>query len=522
MRSPGTELTRTFRAANLTAVATPSAMTISAPGPRCIVIALLLAGALGGCANTGGLRSTATPIEPANLHAERSLAGVKLDPAAWPRDDWWKAIGDPQLDRLVDEAVADNPDMALADARVRAALAVAGAADATRKPTLNGGASVAGARAPPLLAPIAPGDFGVIRYGYLSFKWDLDLWGGKRAAWQAAVGEAHAAEVDARAARLTLSASIVQAYFALAGAHKQRDLAQEELQRARDFLDLTSKRVSSGIDSKFTLARITGETASARANLEAADNAVRSDGLVLAALLGAGPDRALDIQRPVLPAIPTLALPSDLPADLLGRRPDVVAARWRVEAAGKDIQAAKAKFLPNISISSLAGLIAPSSRNLFSMTNRFYTIAPALSLPIFEGGALRANYAGKNAARDIAVAQYNQTLIHAINQVATQVDDLRSLGVQVADAETASASAADAYKLAMQRYRAGVGNFLEALSVRQELIVTEQRLAVLQTRRSNAWAMLNEALGGGFQPVGAAPAIATAGHDPGTGTKANR
>jgi NodT family efflux transporter outer membrane factor (OMF) lipoprotein len=231
---------------------------------------------------------------------------------------------------------------------------------------------------------------------------------------------------------------------------------------------------------------------------------------MLAALLGAGPDRALAIERPALPAVPALALPSDLPADLLGRRPDVVAARWRVEAAGKDIKVAKTKFLPNIGISSLAGLLAPSSMDLFTLQNRFYTISPALSLPIFEGGALRANLAGKDAARDIAVAQYNQTLVHAINQVAGQVDDLQSLSAQVQDAENARASADDAYALAMKRYRAGVGNYLEALSVRQELIAAEQQLAGLQTRRVGAWATLNEALGGGFQPAADAPSLATA------------
>jgi outer membrane protein TolC len=148
--------------------------------------------------------------------------------------------------------------------------------------------------------------------------------------------------------------------------------------------------------------------------------------------------------------------------------------------------------------------------NLFSLQNRFYTISPALSLPIFEGGALRATLAGKDAARDIAVAQYNQTLVHAINQVAGQVDDLQSLSVQVQDAEDARASADDAYALAMKRYRAGVGNYLEALSVRQELIAAEQQLASLQTRRVGAWATLNEALGGGFQPAADAPSLATA------------
>ena len=469
-----------------------------------------MAAALAGCASTGGLHPAATATDPSALQAQRSLAGVKVDAAAWPQQEWWKALGDAQLDKLVDEALADSPDLTLVDARVRAALAAAGAADAARKPTLNGGASAAGARVPPILPPLASGHFGVIRYGYLSFKWDLDLWGGKRAAWQAAVGNARAAEVDAQAARLKLSADVVQAYFALAGAYAQRDLANEELQRANDFLKLTQKRVASGIDSKFSLARIEAESASDRAHLEAADNAVHAAGLVLAALLGAGPDRALSIGRPALPGIPVLTLPSDLPADLLGRRPDVVAARWRVEAAGQDIKAAKTKFLPNVSISSLAGLLAPSSMNLFSLRNRFYTISPALSLPIFEGGALRANLAGKDAARDIAVAQYNQTLVHAINQVAGQVDDLQSLSAQVQDAENARASADQAYALAMQRYRAGVGNYLEALSVRQELIAAEQQLASLQTRRVGAWATLNETLGGGFKPAADAPSLAAA------------
>src|SRR5579875_2084780 len=115
---------------------------------------LLSAALLGGCASTGGLHPTATPVQPGSLHAQRTLAGVTQDASAWPQ----------------------------VDARVAAALAAAGAADAARKPTLNGGASAAGARVPPLLPPLASGHFGVIRYGFLSFKWDLDLWGGKRAA----------------------------------------------------------------------------------------------------------------------------------------------------------------------------------------------------------------------------------------------------------------------------------------------------------------------------------------------------
>ncbi|MGH8279605.1 MAG: efflux transporter outer membrane subunit [Gammaproteobacteria bacterium] len=463
-----------------------------------------------GCASTGGLQSTAKPMPVASLKAQKSLAGLRLEAGVWPKSEWWKPLHNAELDQLVATALGNNPDMALVEARVQAALAAAGAADAVRRPTLNAGASIAGARFPPILPPIANGAFGTIRYGYLSFKWDLDLWGGKRAAWEAAVGTARAAEVDADAARLRLSADVVQAYFNLAAACAQRDLARQELQRAQDFQTLTRKRVTSGIESRFSLVRIESETAGDRVRLEAARNSVHASGLVLAAVLGEGPDAALAIPEPKLAAVPLLALPSTLPAELLGRRPDVVAARWQVEAASKGIQSAKTRFLPNISVSALVGLFAPSSIDLFSLGSRFYDVAPALSLPIFDGGALRANLAGKDAARDIAVAHYNQTLVHAINQVALQADDLRSLGLQVQAARSARVSAAEAYRLSMQRFRAGIGSFLEALTVRQQLIEAEQQLTELELARNNAWALLNEALGGGFEPSADAPSLAAA------------
>jgi NodT family efflux transporter outer membrane factor (OMF) lipoprotein len=479
---------------------------------RRALLALLGAALLSGCASTGGLHPVAAPITASSLRSQRTLSGVKLSPAAWPKPDWWKSIDDPQLDKLVAEALADNPDMTLVHARVRAALAAAGASDAKRKPTLDGGASVSGARVPPLLPPIANGHFGTIRYGYLSFKWNLDLWGGKRAAWQAAVGNARAAEVDAQSARLKLSADVVQAYFNLAGAYVFRHLARAELQRAENFQKLTRQLVTHGIANRLSLDQIEGETAADRAKLKDADNAVTTSGFMLAALLGKGPDRALSIERPRLPALAALTLPTGLSANLLGRRPDVIAARWRVEAAGRDIKAAKAKFLPNINISALAGLIAPSSMNLFALPNRFYNVAPAISVPIFEGGALRANLAGKDAARDIAVAKYNQTLVHAINQVATRVDDLRALNAQMSDAEAARDSAAHTLRLSRQRFRAGVGNFLESLTTREQLLGAEHKLATLKLARSNGWVELNEALGGGFKPTGDTPSLATGIH----------
>lgn len=472
-----------------------------------VTIVFLSTMALTGCASTGGLESRANPIDPASLHAQQSLSNIAQNANAWPNRNWWQTAGDTQLNTLVHNALTHNPTMTLVQARVRMALAAAGATDAQRQPTLSVAGKIAGNRLPPILPPIANGHFHKIRLGYLSFNWAPDIWGGKRAAWQAAVGKARAAQVDAQAARLKLAAHVVHAYFDLAGAYRLHHLARAELQRAHDFLELTQQRVRKGVDTRFSLERIQSEMAADQVRVAATDHAVTKAKLVLASLLGKGPDFAQTIKKPLLPTIPALAIPDDLPANLLGRRPDVVAARWRVQAANSNVTAAQKAFLPNISISSLIGLLAPTSQNLFSSDNRFYTVSPALALPIFEGGKLRANLASNDAARDIAVAKYNQTLIHAINQVATQADTLRSLNVEAKSAAAAKHHAKQAYRLSLKRYHAGVGSYLESLTVRRQLISAEQTLVKIQQRRCDAWATLNLALGGGFTPSKDAPRL---------------
>ncbi|MBS0432949.1 MAG: efflux transporter outer membrane subunit [Proteobacteria bacterium] len=483
-------------------------MTRSSPPRMRAAFTVLAAGLLAGCASMHGLKPQAHALDESSLQSQRSLAGVTLDPAAWPAQDWWKAYHDAQLDALVEEALAGNPDLAIADARANEALAAAGVADSARKPSLGATASVAGAKLPTTLLPEPfGGSFGVAKYGILDFKWDLDLWGGKRAAWEAAVGNARAAQVESQAARLMLSAEVVAAYAALADAWAQRDLAREELQRAQTFGRLTEQRVRAGIDSKFQQTQIDAEIADAQAQLAAADNGVRSSGISLAVLLGRGPDRALDIARPQPLPAKAIALPSDLPAELLGRRPDVVAARWKVEGSAQDIRSAKAAFLPNVNITALAGLIAGPGSNVLQAAASVYSVAPAVSLPIFDGGKLRANLAGKDAAYDLAVAQYNQTVIAAINQVAQRVDTLRTVDRQIDREHAAVQSATTAYDLAMQRYRGGVGNYLEALTVRQQLIGAERTLVALQTQRAGAAIQLVEALGGGFAPANDTPSL---------------
>ncbi|KAA0069750.1 efflux transporter outer membrane subunit [Rhodanobacter sp. T12-5] len=460
--------------------------------------------ALAGCASSGGLHPDGTPIDPSSLKADRSLAN--LSAAAWPSTDWWTGLGDPQLDALIAEALKDNPGLGVADARARAAQAEAGVAEAARKPSVNGGAAAAGARPPAALL----GDkahFAVAKYGYVSFKWDLDLWGGKRAAWEAAVGQARAAEVDARAARIELSGNVARAYAQLGYAFTQQDLAAGELKRANQSRELTRQRVAAGIDNQIALKQGDAEVATAEQDVARAARAVDAARSSLSVLLGKGPDRGLQIARPKLLKPAELAVPSNLPLDLLGHRADLVAARWRVEAASKGIKVAKTEFMPNISIGAMAGVVSMGGGNPLSLAGRFYQFGPSLSLPIFDGGKLRANLSGKDAQYDIAVAQYNQALVGALNQVADDLSALQSLRDQLAAQQRAQTAAQQAWDLALQRYQAGIGSYLEALVVRQQLLVANTGMAALQAQQVDLSVQLIQALGGGFQPKPDAPAL---------------
>lgn len=464
-----------------------------------LATAIALTLALSACVSSSGLRPQGALMAADTLQAQRSLAQVDTSAAAWPSVDWWTALGDPQLSALIAEALEDSPDLAMADARARDAQAQAGVADAARKPSLTGAASIAGARIPDTVLPTG-GHFAVSKYAYARFNWGLDLWGGKRAAWQAAVGAARAAEVEAHAARSELSGNVARAYAQLGYAFAQQDLGSAELTRANTARELTQQRFAAGIDNRIQLRQSDGEVASAQQNMALSKRAVAAARSALSVLLGKGPDRGLQIQRPHMLQQAPLTVPADLPLGLLAHRADLVAARWRVEAADKNVKAAKTEFLPNISLGAMAGVVALGGGNPLSLPARFYQFGPSLSLPIFDGGRLRAQLAGKDAEYDTAAAQYNQTLVGALNQVVDEFSALQSLDEQIAAQQRARDAATTAWELAQQRYKAGIGSYLEALSVRQQLLAAERGSAALAAQRVDTSLQLIQALGGGFRP----------------------
>jgi len=473
---------------------------------------LLLAAAiaLAGCASMDGLHTDGVATDAAALHSERSFAKIKTTPAAWPAADWWTTLGDTQLNALITEALKDNPDLASADARAKDAQSQVDAQNAKRLPTVNADASVAAVRLPTTAVPKpVGGSFQTFPAVYASFNWGLDIWGGKRAAWEAALGQARATDIDAHAARLTLSVNVARGYVQLGYAFAEKDVADAQLKRANASYALVKQRVAAGIDNQLQIKQADAEVASAQQQVAVADESIDAARIALAVLLGKGPDRGLDIARPQVLKPATLALPPNLTADLIGRRADLVAARWRVEAATRSIAAVKTEFLPNISLSAFAGLTSSSADNLFSLPARFYMVQPAISLPIFDGGRRRADLNGADAGYDLAVAHYNSTLVGAINDVADKLANLASLQTQITAQHHAVDAARSAWDLSQQRYKAGIGSYLDTLTVQQQLLAAEQRAAALDAQQVDTSVRLVQALGGGFDAGGDVPPIAS-------------
>ncbi|WP_236218780.1 efflux transporter outer membrane subunit [Pseudomonas rhodesiae] len=468
---------------------------------------VLMAMSMAGCANYSGLDTQGQRLDANTLQTGKSLSGVTLSSAAWPSADWWKSLGDPQLDGLINEALQNSPDMQVASARAHQAQAAAYAADAARMPTLDASAGVSRSRLAKDQDPRGEGDaYSTVRNIGASFNYTFDLWGGQRAAWEAALGQARAAQVDQQAARLTLAADVAKAYSDLGQAHIVRDLAEEDLKRTRQMLELSQRRLDSGIDSHYQYQQTESLAASSESQLIDAQKQLQSAKIALAVLLGKGPDRGGELARPAVLKPAAVAVPALLPAELLGRRPDLIAARWRVEAAGRNIDASKTRFYPNLNLSASAGAESLLGDAMFGSASRFFNIAPTVSLPIFDGGRLRADLDARDADYDLAVAQYNKTLVQALGDIGNTLSQLRDTGRQIQAQQHATDIAQQSYDTVVQRYGSGIGSYLDVLSIEQQLLQAQRQLATLNAGQITLSIQLMQALGGGYSASNVASA----------------
>lgn len=438
---------------------------------------------------------------------EFSLASAKSFVAPnteWPVEDWWRAYHDPQLDALIAEGLAGSPDIRIAEARVREADAAARQSGAALYPHLTANGSAAEARQslnqgfPKQFESFLPHgwhDQGQVT-GNASY--DLDLFGANRGAFAAATSDADAARVDLAQARLTLSTAIASAYANLVQSVADRAAAQESLSERQQSAELVRQRESQQLENEGELSQARSRSAGAQADLDLIDGQIALTRNQLAALVGKGPDRGLDVALPGTVQLKPFGVPSTLGVDLIGRRPDIVAARLRATSASDRIKVAHAAYYPNISLTGDLGFQALGLANLISPASEIGQIGPAISLPIFDGGRIEGSYRNARAQFDEAVANYDKTLTQALHDVADVLANQRELSVELADAKVALAESENAYRIATLRYQGGLSRYLDVLTSEDTLVVQRRRVADLQARAFGQDVALVHALGGGF------------------------
>lgn len=440
-----------------------------------------------------------TPAEDLAVQLDQQ---VNLSDANWPTADWWKAFDDQQLNALVSKALTNSPSMKAAAAKIRQAQAIEGLQAAPLLPKVDGTLSSTRERfsANGTTPPPVAGTWQWLNQGSVNLSYEFDFWGKNQAALQAAIGRTHATEVEAQATRLTLASAITATYINLKLNNDELELETAALNNHLKVLDLTNKRFESQLDSQVNVKQVEASIPANRARIAELKENQELIKIKLATLTGEGPVGGLSIAPPKLKTPSTFGLPTQLTADLIGRRPDVVAQRWRVEATGYDIKEAKARFYPNVSLTSFIGLQSLGFDVFANGSSRILGVAPALSLPIFEGGRLRSNLALQNANYDQAVETYNQTILDAIKDISDQVTSLKWFAERVSQQRLGVETATEAASLAEQRYSEGLASYIDVLYAQDQEISQQRALAQLNARGLLLHAELSRALGGGYSP----------------------
>jgi NodT family efflux transporter outer membrane factor (OMF) lipoprotein len=457
--------------------------------------ALLLSAVLAACVLPP--KESARP----SIIADDSL-GLTGVPVGGADARWWESFHDPQLDRLVDQALERNPTLAQAQARLRDAAAQADAAHAGLLPKATVDASLLRQHAPQnyIIPPPLAGEPSWMGQAGVSLSWDLDFWGRQADAVERATALARAANLDIDDARLVLAGAVAQAYVELYRADALADIAGRSESQRQHIIDITRRRLAAGLDTRLELRLADSQLPQARVDREQARAAAEVAVHQLATLVGRGADAYASIVKPTLDLDAALPVPTELPINLLARRPDVLSARLQIQAADAQRLAAKAAFYPDVSLRAIAGFGAFGLDNLFSWSARGLGGGPFISLPLFDGGRLRANYRGSEAALDGAVASYNATVLGAVQQTADQLTRIDALARQRVDQQQTLAASEDAYRLAEDRYRAGLANYLSVLGAETQVLAARRTMVDITTNQVLARVMLLLAVGGSFDP----------------------
>ncbi len=471
-----------------------------------LTICMALALCLAGCADMGGIAPRSQLTDPNTLAAGKDVKNVATSPANWPTEKWWETYQDPQLNMLVAKAIAGNPSLKMAAARVAEAQAIAGIVHAASLPKVDGRVGLGSIRysEQDFIPPPYAGHTTWTNSAFLSASYDLDIWGRDSKSESGALDNVHASEAEAQESRVALETLVVHAYVDLSLQYALRDTEQRTLAEQQKIVDIANRRREIGLGTQLEISQAEAPIPVTQSHLKQINEQIEGLQHQLAALCAAGPAAGDDITRPNLsnPISPvsTIALPSSLPAELIGHRPDVVANRWRVEASARGIDVAKTAFYPNVDLSAMFGFQSLGFPGFLSNASRMDGITPAVSLPIFTGGKLRSQLGVQTARYDQAVERYNQSVIDAMRNVADQVSLWRSLTDQQQDTQRAVELAQRSYDLAVRGYRSGLIEYINVLSAQVNLLNQQQNDAKVRFGQLNAYAGLVRSLGGGTEP----------------------
>lgn len=434
------------------------------------------------------------------------------NPSPWPSEKWWPAFRDPTLDALIEQAFGHQPTLRIAEARVARARGAAVAAGAPLRPSVVGSAGVlrkgisSGALVP---APLAGR---TVNYGSLALdlEYDFDFWGRNHALLAAAQDEVAVADAEQADARLILATAVTASYFNLRYALEQSDLADESVNRRTRILSLVTERQRVGLDQLATVRQAQAEVDSAQVLAIQARNRTKILRDALATLTGQAPEATAADAQPLSRALPALQLPQLVPADLIGRRPDLAALREQISAATERTRAAKAEFFPNINLASLLGLEHHDLPELMEGASRTWGAGLALDLPIFDGGRRRGNLEVRRSELDLAIEEYNSLLLQAIQQSEDAIASYESAGSALTPAEQAVQATRAAYELILARYRSGLVSYIDVLTVENALLTRQSMLVRILAQQTTSAVALIKALGGGYTAESARHAGSTA------------
>jgi multidrug efflux system outer membrane protein len=468
-----------------------------------------------GCVVGPDYHPTAANAPPAWVSPADGLTDRAVTPSSW-----WASFNDVELDSLIQRAARSNLDLRVAEARLRQARAVRGGSAADLAPEIGASGSalrqLQSSNQPLIgalpLPPNFPFEYSVYQVGF-DASWEIDLFGGKRRALEAATADWQGAIEARNDGMVSLLAEVARNYVELRGSQQRLAIAQRDLKLQQEATELTRARFQGGIATELDVTRELALLAAQQAAIPPLETTIRAAMYALAVLLGQQPGELMTELSPVANVPPTPPqVPIGLPSDLLRRRPDVRRAERQLAAETARIGVAKAEWFPKISLTGDAGIESVTLSNWFDPSSRFWSIGPTLQWNVLDFGRVRAQVRAQTAAQEAALANYQKAVLvslqdaeNAMVAYAQEQNRHRALAAEV----IANRRSLD---MASSLYAAGRSNFLDVLDVRRSLYQSDDLLAVSDQAVSLDLIALYKALGGGWEtlPQARAQAAATA------------